>query len=132
VPQAVWTWSWKIVSRAGVYCRPAAENSRAHIASASWKTAVRKALSPSDGEAARLVGRVGSGTLGRRPTSAPAMLVAGLLVVAVAVAALVAAVDVLAVVPLEDPHPAAASAAPASTTTAADRAASLLPRSRTT
>ena len=93
---------------------------------------MRKALSPSAGEAARLAGRVGSGTFGRRPTSAPAMLAAGLLVVAVAVAAVVAGVDVLAAVPPEDPQPAAASAAPARTRTAADRvAAPVRPRSRT-
>src|SRR4051794_16636893 len=103
-----------MVSRAGVYCSPAASNSRVHIASASWNTAVRKALSLVAGEAARLAGCVGSGTLGRRPTSAPAIFVAGLPVVA-AVAAVVAAVDVLAAVREEDPQPPAASAATAST-----------------
>jgi hypothetical protein len=59
------------------------------------------------------------------------LLVAGLLVVAAAVEAVVAAaVDVLDPVPPEDPQPAPASAVPASTMTAAQRAASVTSRSR--
>jgi hypothetical protein len=59
------------------------------------------------------------------------MPVAGLLVVALAVGAVAVAVDVLAAVPPEDPQPAAASVVSASTTTAADRAASVMSRNRT-
>ena len=104
----------------------AASNSRVHIASASWNTAVRKALSLVAGEAARLVGPAAAGTFGRRPTSAPVMLV-----FAEAVVAVPAARDVLDAVPPEDPQPAAATAVPASTMIAAQRAASGMPRSRT-
>ena len=106
-------------------------NSRIHIASASWNTEVRKALSPPAGGAARLVGWAAAGAVGRRPTSAPEMLDGGLLVVAVAVAAVLAPADVLDVAPPEDPQPAAANAMPAITMTATERAGSVIPRSRT-
>jgi len=59
------------------------------------------------------------------------MPVAGLLVVAVALVAVLGAVDVLDPVPPEDPQPAPASAVHVKTMIAAQRAASALPLSRT-
>jgi hypothetical protein len=54
-----------------------------------------------------------------------------MLVFAGAVVAVLAARDVLDAVPTEDPQPAAASAVPASTMIAAQRAVSVMPRSAT-
>jgi hypothetical protein len=97
---------------------------------------VRKALSLVCGGTARLVGSVGSGAFGRRPTSAPAMLDVGVLVVGVlvvvAAAAVLAVAEVPEAVPPDDPQPATASPVPASATTAAQRTTEITPRSRTT